>query len=99
VLNPVFARLCGDPESELQIRGQEAVMKKPEWHDVLGPREAVIAGIAGLAALWALTYYAYHSDYIFWGYSPPQWKNLGTVMAVLGFAVPYCLVKWLMRRR
>jgi hypothetical protein len=53
----------------------------------------------GLAAVWALTYYAYHTGYVVWGSSPPQWKNLGTAMVVLGFAVPYCLVKWLVKRR
>jgi hypothetical protein len=74
-------------------------MKKPEWYGVLEPREAVIAGIVGLAVVWALTYYASHSGYVFWGYSPPQWKNLGTALILLGFAVPYCLVKWLVQRR
>jgi hypothetical protein len=51
-------------------------MKKSEWYDVLQPREAVIAGIVGLAVVWALTYYGYHTGYVFWGYSPPQWKTL-----------------------
>jgi hypothetical protein len=74
-------------------------MNKPEWYAVLGPREAVIAGIMGLAVVWPLTYYAYHTGYVFWGYSPPQWKNFGTALDVLGFAVPYCLVKWLVRRQ
>jgi hypothetical protein len=74
-------------------------MKKPGWYDVLEPRQAVVAGIVGLAAIWPLTYYAYHTRYVFWGYSPPQWKNVGTAMDVLGFAVPYCLVKWLVNRR
>ena len=74
-------------------------MKKPEWYDVLGPRGAVIAGLAGLAVAWALTYYASHTGYVFWGYSPPQWKNLGTALVVLGFAVPYGLVKWWVKRR
>jgi uncharacterized membrane-anchored protein len=75
------------------------MMKKPEWYDVLEPREAVIAGIVGLAAVWALTYYVSQAGYVFWGYSPPQWKNVGTAMVVLGFAVPYCLVKWWVKRR
>jgi hypothetical protein len=74
-------------------------MKKPEWYDVLEPREAVIAGIVCLAVVWPLTYYAYHTGYVFWGYSPPQWKNVGTAIDVLSFAVPYCLVKWLVKRR
>ena len=74
-------------------------MKKPEWYNVLEPREAVIAGIVGLAATWALTYYAHHAGYVFWGFSPPQWKNIGTAIDVLGFAVPYCLVKWLVKRQ
>ena len=75
------------------------MMKKPEWHNVLEPREAVIAGIVGLAAAWALTYTPPTPVYVFWGYSPPQWKNLGTALAVLGFVVPYCLVKRLVKRR
>ena len=75
-------------------------MKKLAWYDVLEPREAVIAGIVrGLAVVWPLTYYAYHTGYVFWGYSPLQWKNLGTAIDVLGPAVPYCLVKWLVKRR
>ena len=44
-------------------------MKNAEWYDVLEPREAVIAGIVGLAVVWPLTYYAYHTGYVFWGYS------------------------------
>ena len=75
------------------------MMKKPEWHDVLEPRVAVIAGLVGLAVVWPLTFYASQAGYVFWGYSPPQWKNLGTALVVLGFAVPYCLVKWLVKRR
>jgi hypothetical protein len=74
-------------------------MKKPEWHDVLEPRQAVVAGIVGLAAVWPLTYYAHHAGTVFWGYGPAQWKNVGTAIDVLGFAVPYCLVKWLVKRR
>jgi hypothetical protein len=74
-------------------------MNKPEWYDVLEPREAVIAGIVGLAAMWSLTYYASRAGYEFWGYGPRQWKNVGTAIDVLGFAVPYCLVKWLVKRR
>ena len=63
-------------------------MKELEWHEVLKPREAVIAGIVGLAVVYPLVYYAYHAGYVLWGYSPPQWKTLGTVADVLGFAVP-----------
>jgi hypothetical protein len=50
-------------------------MKEPEWHEVLTRREAVIAGIVGLAVVYPLVYYAYHAGYVFWGYSPPQWKK------------------------
>jgi multisubunit Na+/H+ antiporter MnhB subunit len=74
-------------------------MKKPEWHNFLEPREAVIAGVVGLAAMWALGYYDYNLGYIFWDLTPFQRKEWGTLMMVLGFAVPYCLVKWLVRRR
>jgi hypothetical protein len=74
-------------------------MKEPEWHEVLEPREAVLAGMVGLAIVWPLVYYAYHVGYAFWGYSPPEWKNLGTAVDVLGFAVPYVLVKWIVKRR
>jgi len=74
-------------------------MKKSKWYDVLGPREAIIAGVLGLAAVWMLTYCAYQTGYVFWGYSPPQWKSLGTAVDLLGFAVPYWLVKWLVKRR
>ena len=74
-------------------------MEKPQWHDVLEPRKAVIAGLAGLAVVYPLTYFAYHAGYVFWGYSPPQWKNLGTAIDVLGFAVPYLVVKWLSKLR
>jgi hypothetical protein len=74
-------------------------MKESEWHEVLEPREAVFAGMAGLAIVWPLVYYAYHVGYVFWGYSPPEWKNLGMAIDVLGFAVPYVLVKWIVKRR
>ena len=74
-------------------------MKEPEWHDVLEPREAVIAGVIGLAVVYPLVYYAYHSGYVFWGYSPREWKGFGTAVDVLGFAVPYVLVRWIVRRR
>jgi hypothetical protein len=74
-------------------------MKKPEWYEVLEPREAVIAGIVGLAVVWPLTFYASHAGYVFWGYSPRQWKDVGTAIIVLGFAVPYCMVKWLVKRQ
>jgi hypothetical protein len=74
-------------------------MKEPEWHEVLEPREAVFAGMVGLAIVWSLGYYASHVGYVFWGYSPPEWKNVGTAIDVLGFAVPYVLVKWIVKRR
>jgi hypothetical protein len=74
-------------------------MKEPEWYEVLNPREAVIAGIVGLAVVYPLIYYASHHGYEFWGYSPRQWKNLGTAVDVLSFAVPYAIVKWVMKRR
>ena len=45
------------------------MMNKPEWYDVLEPREAVIAGVVGLVTMWALTYYASQAGYVFWGYS------------------------------
>ena len=45
--------LTSASENEALLR--EAVMKKPEWHDVLEPREAVIAGIVGLAVVTRLT--------------------------------------------
>jgi hypothetical protein len=74
-------------------------MKEPEWHEVLEPREAVFAGIMGFVIVSPLVYYAYHVGYVFWGYSPPKWKDLGTAVDVLGFAVPYVLVKWVAKRR
>jgi hypothetical protein len=74
-------------------------MKEPECYEVLQPREAVFAGMVGLAIVWPLVYYAGHAGYAFWGYSPPEWKNLGTAIGVLGFAVPYVLVKWIVKRR
>src|SRR5712671_4607407 len=87
-------------QSEHALHGQmilvplreSSMMKRPEWYDVLEPREAVIAGIAGVAVVWPLIYYAYHAGYVFWGYSPRQWKDFGTAIDVLAFAVPYCLV-------
>ena len=71
-------------------------MKEPEWYEVLGPREAVFAGIIGFAVVFPLVNYAYHVGYVF---SPREWKNLGTAVDVLGFAVPYVLVRWIVRRR
>jgi hypothetical protein len=74
-------------------------VKRPEWYEVLKPREAVIAGLVGLAVVYPVIYYAQHTGYALWGMSPPQWKNLGTVIDALAFAVPYLLVKWVMERR
>ena len=74
-------------------------MKEPAWYEVLEPREAVFAGLIGLAVVYPLVYYAGHVGYVFCGYSPREWKNLGTAVDVLGFAVPYILVRWLVRRR
>ena len=74
-------------------------MKESNWYDVLKPREAVIAGTVGLAVVYPLGFYAYRAGYVFWGYSPPQWKDLGTAIGLLSFAVPYLLVKWVVERR
>ena len=76
------------------------MMKKPEWYDVLEPREAVVAGIVGLATVWPLIYYVSHTGYYAtWGFTHPQWRGIGTAIDVLSFAVPYWLVKWWVRRR
>jgi hypothetical protein len=75
-------------------------VKKPEWHSVLEPRQAIYAGLVGAAAVWLLSYYAKHTGYVsYWGYSDFEWKNISTAMVVLGFAVPYWLVKWLAKRQ
>jgi len=76
-----------------------AVMKDPQWYDVLEPRGAVIAGVVGLAIVWPLGYYASNAGYVFWGYSPPQYKSLGTAVDVLAFVIPYLAVKWFLKRR
>jgi hypothetical protein len=73
-------------------------MKDPQWYDVLEPRGAVIAGVVGLAIVWSLTFYAFEAGYVFWGYSPQQWKGIGTAIDLLGFAAPYLLVKWFLKR-
>jgi hypothetical protein len=78
---------------------RDTAMNKPEWYDVLRPHEARIAGVVGLAVVWPLTYYAIHKGYLFHDYSPLQQKNLGTAIDVLGFAVPYWFVKWLLERQ
>lgn len=70
-------------------------MKKAEWYDVLGPREAVIAGLVGLAVVWPLTYYAYRTAYYAsWGLTLPQWRALGTAIDMLGFVLPYWATRW-----
>ena len=43
--------------------------------------------------MWPLTYYASHTGYYTVGLTRPQWKDLGTALCLLGFAVPYWLVK------
>ncbi|MBB4256022.1 hypothetical protein GGD64_000016 [Bradyrhizobium sp. CIR3A] len=73
-------------------------MKEPEWYEVLEPREAVLAGVIGFAVVCPLVYYASHVEYVLWGYSPREWKNLGTALVVLSFAVPYVLMRWGVRR-
>jgi hypothetical protein len=75
-----------------------AAMRAPQWYDVLEPRTAVTAGVVGLAIVWPLTSYAYQAGYVIWGYSPQQWKSIGTAIDVLGFVIPYLLVKWLLKR-
>jgi hypothetical protein len=73
-------------------------MEEP-WHAVLKPREAVIAGIVGLVIVWAPLFYAAQVGYVFWGYSPHEWRDLGMAMIALAFAVPYLLVKWILNWR
>jgi ABC-type spermidine/putrescine transport system permease subunit I len=78
----------------------EAMMKKPEWYDVLEPREAVIAGVVGIAIAVPLTSYAYHAGYpTAWGLTRGQWKEIGTATWVVGFAIPYWVVKWWVKRQ
>ncbi|MBB4365818.1 Kef-type K+ transport system membrane component KefB [Bradyrhizobium sp. CIR18] len=74
-------------------------MKEPQWYDVLEPREAVFAGFVEFAIVCPLVCYASYVGYVFWGYSPREWKNLGTALVVLSFAVPYVLMRWVVRRR
>jgi hypothetical protein len=74
------------------------MMKRAQWHDVLEPRAAVIAGLVGLAVVWPLTYYVSHTGlYASWGFSQPAWRAIGTTTAMLGFALPYWLAKWLVK--
>ncbi len=72
---------------------------EPEWYDVLNPWQAVIAGAVGFALMFLLTRYASHVGFVIWGYGPKEWKGIGTVTIILGFVVPYCLVRWVMKRR
>jgi hypothetical protein len=100
--HPDYFRSCLDRPNMIsgaRVILTGAVMKAPQWYDALAPRGAVIAGVVGLAVVWSLTYYAFHAGYVFWGYSPPQWKNIGTAVDLVGFAVPYWLVKWLAKRQ
>jgi hypothetical protein len=62
----------------------------------LEPRAAVIAGLVGAAIAWLLSHYVI--DYTAWGLTPPQRKNWGTALMVVGFALPYWVVKWLVKR-
>jgi hypothetical protein len=74
-------------------------MNKSNWLDVLEPRKAVISGIIGLALVYPLTWYAYHNNYVFFGINPRKWKDWGTAIDVLSFAVPYLLVRRFTKRR
>jgi multisubunit Na+/H+ antiporter MnhB subunit len=74
-------------------------MKSPQWHDVLEPRGAVIAGVVGLAIVWPMGFYLSNAGYVLWGYTPSQYKNLATAVDLLAFAVPYAVTKWLLKRR
>jgi hypothetical protein len=88
--------------SQRTVQTREAVTKTSEWrswYDVLEPREAVIAGIVGLAVVWPLMHYAIPVDYEGWGRSHDWWKGIGLAIMMLGFAVPYWLVKWWTTRR
>jgi hypothetical protein len=73
-------------------------MRTPQWYDVLEPRTAVVAGVVGLTIVWSLTFYAFQAGYVFWGYSPEQWKSMGTAIDVLGFVIPYLLVKCFLKQ-
>ena len=74
--------------------------KRPEWWSVLEPREAVIAGLVGLAIVSALGAYLHHGGYYTaWGIARTTSKNFGTLAMMLGFAVPYWLVKWRWKRQ
>lgn len=74
-------------------------MKAPEWYDVMQPREAIIAGVVGFALVWPCGLYAYQSGLFIWGYAPAEWKNVGTAVDVLAFAIPYLVTRAVLRRR
>jgi uncharacterized membrane protein YphA (DoxX/SURF4 family) len=51
--------------------------------------------VPGLVIVWALGAYLHHSGYYTaWGLTRATSKNFGTLAILLGFAVPYWLVKW-----
>jgi hypothetical protein len=75
-------------------------MKHVPWYDLLQPRQAVLAGLLGLAVVWALGAYLHQSGYYTaWGLTRATSKNFGTLAILLGFAVPYWLVRWWVKRR
>jgi len=74
-------------------------MKDPQQYVVLEPLGAVIAGIVGLAIVWPVGFYLYDNGYVLWGYTPSQYKSLGTAIDVLAFVIPYAVTKWFLNRR
>jgi len=71
-----------------------------QWYEVLGPRAAVIAGLVGLAVVWPVTHYVSRTGYYAsWGLTFPQARAIGTLIVMLGFALPYWAVRWWVTRR
>jgi hypothetical protein len=74
------------------------MQQKWQGWESLGPREAVMAGIVGAVIAWLALHYLAISSYM--AALPYETsKNLNTAICFAAFAVPYWIVRWLLRNR
>lgn len=70
-------------------------MSKPNpFEGIDAPRPAVIAGSVGLAIVWPIGYVLYNAGLI-----EHRYKDLGTLIDVLSFVIPFVVVRYVHNRR
>lgn len=71
-------------------------MSRPSnpFEGIDAPRSAVVAGIVGFAIVWPIGYVLYNAGLI-----EHRYKDLGTLIDVLSFVIPFVIVRHLHNRR